>query len=35
MIVSGFFQQISDRIEIKSVRDALSQAIGRRVREYS
>ena len=35
MIVSGFFQQISDRIAIKSVRDALSQAIGRRVREYS
>ena len=35
MIVSGFFQQISDRIAIKSVRDALSQAIARRVREYA
>lgn len=35
MIVSGFFQQISDRIEISSVRDALSQAIARRVREYA
>lgn len=34
MIVTGFFQQIFDRITIKSVRDALSLAIARRVREY-
>lgn len=34
MIVTGFFQQISDRITIESVRNALSEAIGRRVREY-
>lgn len=33
-IVSGFFQQIFDRITIDSVRDALSEAIARRVREY-
>jgi Fe-S cluster assembly protein SufD len=33
-IVTGFFQQISDRITIDSVRDALAEAIGRRVREY-
>ncbi|MFM7071112.1 MAG: Fe-S cluster assembly protein SufD [Planctomycetota bacterium] len=35
LIVSGFFQQIFDRITIESVRDALGHAIGRRVREYS
>jgi Fe-S cluster assembly protein SufD len=35
MIVSGFFQQISDRITIESVREALSQAIARQVREYN
>lgn len=35
MIVSGFFQQIFDRITIESVRDALALAIGRRVREYA
>jgi Fe-S cluster assembly protein SufD len=33
-IVTGFFQQIFDRIAIVSVRDALGQAIARRVREY-
>jgi Fe-S cluster assembly protein SufD len=31
MIVTGFFQQVFDRITIESVRDALSEAIGRRV----
>ncbi len=34
MIVSGFFQQIFDRISIESVRDALGAAIARQVREY-
>lgn len=34
MIVSGFFQQIFDRITIDSVRDALASAIARQVREY-
>ena len=34
MIVTGFFQQIFDRITIASVRDALGRAIARRVREY-
>jgi Fe-S cluster assembly protein SufD len=34
MIVLGFFQQVFDRIEIESVRQALGEAIGRRVREY-
>lgn len=34
MIVLGFFQQAFDRITIPSVREALAQAIGRRVREY-
>ena len=34
MIVAGFFQQVFDRITIPSVRDALSEAIGRRVRDY-
>ena len=34
MIVSGFFQQIFDRITIESVRDALGSAISQRVREY-
>ncbi len=34
MIVSGFFQQIFDRITIESVREALGQAIQRQVREY-
>ena len=34
MIVTGFFQQIFDRITIDSVRQALGQAIARRVRDY-
>lgn len=34
MIVTGFFQQVFDRITIESVRDALGLAISRRVREY-
>ncbi len=34
MIVSGFFQQIFDRITIESVRNALGAAIARQVREY-
>ena len=34
MIVTGFFQQIFDRITIDSVREALTLAIARRVREY-
>ncbi len=34
MIVTGFFQQVFDRISIEPVRDALSRAIARRVREY-
>lgn len=32
MIVTGFFQQVFDRITIASVRDALGEAIGQRVR---
>jgi Fe-S cluster assembly protein SufD len=34
MIVTGFFQQIFDRITIDSVREALGEAISRQVREY-
>jgi len=34
MIVTGFFQQIFDRITIDSVREALGRAIASRVREY-
>lgn len=34
MVVAGFFQQVFDRITIESVRHALAEAIGRRVREY-
>lgn len=34
MIVTGFFQQIFDRITIESVREALGHAIARQVREY-
>lgn len=34
MIVTGFFQQVFDRITIDSVREALAEAIGRKVREY-
>ncbi len=33
MIVAGFFQQVFDRITIESVREALGEAIGRRVRD--
>jgi Fe-S cluster assembly protein SufD len=33
MIVTGFFQQVFDRITIESVREALGEAIGRRVRD--
>lgn len=33
MIVSGFFQQVFDRITIDSVREALGEAIGRRVQD--
>lgn len=33
-IVAGFFQKVFDRITIESVRDALAQAIGRRIREF-
>lgn len=33
-IVTGFFQQVFDRITIESVREALAFAIARRVREY-
>jgi Fe-S cluster assembly protein SufD len=35
MIVAGFFQQVFDRITIESVRDALGEAIGRRVRDIA
>lgn len=34
MIVAGFFQQVFDRITIDSVRDALGEAIGKKIREY-
>ena len=34
LIVSGYFQQVFDRITIDSVREALAQAISRRVRDY-
>ena len=34
MIVAGFFQRVFDRITIDSVRDALSEAIGMRIRDY-
>lgn len=34
MVVAGFFQQVFDRITIESVREALGDAIGRRIREY-
>jgi Fe-S cluster assembly protein SufD len=35
LVVSGFFQQVFDRITIPTVRDALSLAIARRVREVA
>ncbi len=34
LIVTGFFQQVFDRVTIPSVRDALAAAVGRRIREY-
>jgi Fe-S cluster assembly protein SufD len=34
MAVTGFFQQVFDRITIQSVREALAKAIGRRIREF-
>ena len=34
LIVTGFFQQVFDRITIESVRQALGEAVGRRIREY-
>jgi Fe-S cluster assembly protein SufD len=34
LVVTGFFQQVFDRITIESVREALALAIARRVREY-
>lgn len=34
LIVTGFFQQVFDRISLTTVRDALSEAIARRVRNY-
>ncbi len=33
-VVTGFFQQILDRISIESVRESLGDAIAKRVREY-
>ena len=34
VVVTGFFQQVFDRIAIESVREALALAIARRVRDY-
>ena len=34
MIVTGFFQQIFDRVTIDSVREALGNSVIRRVRDY-
>jgi Fe-S cluster assembly protein SufD len=34
MIVTGFFQQIFDRVTIESVREALGASIARQVRQY-
>jgi Fe-S cluster assembly protein SufD len=34
VIVTGFFQQVFDRVTIESVREALALAISRRVRDY-
>jgi Fe-S cluster assembly protein SufD len=34
LIVSGFFQQIYDRITIESVRESLGRAVSARIREY-
>ncbi len=35
IVVAGFFQQVFDRITIESVRDALGEAIGQRVRDFT
>ena len=35
MIVTGFFQQVFDRITVPGVRHALGEAIGRRIRQYA
>jgi Fe-S cluster assembly protein SufD len=35
VIVTGFFQQIFDRVTIESVRNALGEAIAQRVRDYA
>ena len=35
MVVTGFFQQVFDRITIESVREALGEAIRRRVRDFA
>lgn len=34
MIVTGFFQQVFDRIAVESVRESLGRAIVRKIREY-
>ena len=34
LVVTGFFQQVFDRITIENVREALGRAIARRVRDY-
>ena len=34
LIVTGFFQQVFDRVTIESVRQALGAAVARRIREY-
>ncbi len=34
-VVAGFFQQVFDRITIDSVREALAEAVGQRIREYN
>ena len=35
LIVTGFFQQIFDRITIEPVRDSLGRTIARQVRDYA
>ena len=35
MIVTGFFQQVFDRVPIDSVKNALGNAVARRVRDYA
>lgn len=34
LVVSGFFQQVLDRITIENVRHVLGEAVGRRIRQY-